>query len=374
MDRNIVYPGSIPLDTDVLSLNRSCMVALGYLIQAVLGTSTVVDGLGCSPTAPASMTVTVGPGSITQLSVVDPIAYGSLAADSSDPLIKMGINASSMSFTAIAPTTSGQSVNYLIEALFQESDANPVVLPYYNAANPSQPFSGANNSGAAQNTQRIQRVQLQMKNGAPATTGSQTTPPADPGGWIGLYSITVGYGQTSITSQNILALPTAPFLRFKLPALGPGFASGSQSFSTSGSFLVPAGVTQIEVEVWGAGSGSFASTSSAASGGGGGGGYSRRRISGLSPGQIIPVTVGLGGSGGTTSGVAPTAGQSSYFGSTSAPYVSASPGAPNPLATVSSGNAGIFPGGGASGAGTGANGTTPFNGAAGANGFVMVRW
>jgi hypothetical protein len=35
---------------------------------------------------------------------------------------------------------------------------------------------------------------------------------------------------------------------------------------------------------------------------------------------------------------------------------------------------GIFPGGGAGGAGTGANGTTAFNGAAGANGLVVVRW
>ena len=66
MDRNIVYPGSIPLDTDLLNINRNNMVALGYLAQAVLGTSIVVDGLACAPTTPASLTVVVGPGSITQ--------------------------------------------------------------------------------------------------------------------------------------------------------------------------------------------------------------------------------------------------------------------------------------------------------------------
>lgn len=38
------------------------------------------------------------------------------------------------------------------------------------------------------------------------------------------------------------------------------------------------------------------------------------------------------------------------------------------------GNNGIFPGGGASGAGTGTGGTTPFNGGIGANGLVVVRW
>ncbi len=46
MDRNIVYPSAIPLDTDLLSVNKNAMIGLGFLAQAVLGTSTVVDGLG----------------------------------------------------------------------------------------------------------------------------------------------------------------------------------------------------------------------------------------------------------------------------------------------------------------------------------------
>ena len=33
MDRNIVYPASIPLDTDILTLNRNTMIGLGYLLQ-----------------------------------------------------------------------------------------------------------------------------------------------------------------------------------------------------------------------------------------------------------------------------------------------------------------------------------------------------
>ena len=92
MDRILVYPGSIPLDTDILNTNRNSMIALGYLAQAILGSGTVVDGLACSPTAPASMTVSVGPGSITQLTVVDTLAYGSLPADTTDPLLKFGVN------------------------------------------------------------------------------------------------------------------------------------------------------------------------------------------------------------------------------------------------------------------------------------------
>jgi hypothetical protein len=38
------------------------------------------------------------------------------------------------------------------------------------------------------------------------------------------------------------------------------------------------------------------------------------------------------------------------------------------------GNPGIFPGGGAAGAGTGANSNTAFDGAPGASGLVIVRW
>ena len=45
MDRNIVYPGSIPLDTDLLATNRNAMVALGALMRAVLGPAPVIDGL-----------------------------------------------------------------------------------------------------------------------------------------------------------------------------------------------------------------------------------------------------------------------------------------------------------------------------------------
>ncbi len=417
MDRILVYPGSIPLDTDILNTNRNSMIALGYLAQAVLGSATVVDGLVCSPTAPASQTVTVGPGSITQLSVVDTLTYGSLSADATDSLVKLGVNLAATSFTLAAPATSGQSINYLIQATLLESDTNPVVLPYYNAANPAQPYSGPNNSGIAQNTCRIQRVQLQLKAGAAAISGSQATPPID-NGWVGLYVVTISYGQTAIGAASIAQLPGAPFLTWKLPALRPGFASGVQSFLTSGGFTVPAGVTQAEVEVWGGGSGSYASIGSIPSGGGSGGGYARKRVTGLVAGQTIPVTIGSGGVAGNTSGAPPGAGGTSSFG----PYVSATGGLLNQLASVasplngatpagygtagdinltgSSGQAGIsnqgglgggapmggcrnsgtyglqgtFPGGGASGAGTGVNSATAYDGAPGSPGFVVVRW
>ena len=66
-------------------------------------------------------------------------------------------------FQLQSPVNSGYSVNYLIQACLQESDQDPMVLPYYNASNPSQPYSGPTNSGLPQATLRSQSVQLQLK-------------------------------------------------------------------------------------------------------------------------------------------------------------------------------------------------------------------
>ena len=253
MDRQIVFPGSIPLDTDVLSIQRNTMIALGYLAQATLGTSAQVDGLFCNPTAPASLTVTIGPGTIVLSAAIDPIAFGSLPADGTDPLVKMGVNTGYTGFTLTAPSASGQSINYLIQASLLETDITPVVLPYYNAANPAQPYSGPDNNGAPQNTQRVQRVQLQLKPGAPGNAGSQSTPAVD-GGWLGLYVVTVNYGQSQINASSIATLPTAPFIQFKLNSLTPGF-SRMVTLHGSQTFAVPAGVSLVKVRLCGGGGG-----------------------------------------------------------------------------------------------------------------------
>lgn len=316
MDRSIVYPGSIPLDSDLLSTNRNTLVAIGALVQATLGTASIADGLALSPTAPASLSITVGPGSITSLSTVDQNAYGSLPADTADPLMKMGVNLAATTIALAAPTTTGQSVSYLIQAAFQESDANPVVLPYYNAANPSQPYLGPNNTGVAQSTQRTQRVQLQVKASAPAITGTQITPPVD-SGWSGLAVVVVAYGQTQITATNILPIPTAPLIPFKLPNLRPGF-SQITAFSATSGFVVPAGVNRAKITVVGAGGGGAGCTPSGANfisgAGGGSGGTVIITLQGLTPGVVIPVTVGAGGAGGGSANTPGAVGGTSSFG------------------------------------------------------------
>ena len=316
MDRVIVYPGAIPLDTDLLSTNRNTMKALGYLAQGMFGTTTQVVGLAANPTAPASLSITIGPGAITLATVVDANAYGSLAADTTDPLVKMGINIFSTTLTFVAPTTSGQSQNFLVQAAFSEQGANPVALPFFDAANPSVPFSGPSNSGAAQNTLITQTVNISVVAGAAASTGSQTTPSPSANNFP-LYVVTLANGQTSITSSNITVASGSPFVGGG--SLQPGRLLNVQTFSSVGTFsYVPtAGANTIEVEVCGGGGGgggvsTTTSSTVGAAGGGAGGGYARSRLTNAQSLAGTTITVGSGGAG--ASGAAGGNGTTSSFG------------------------------------------------------------
>lgn len=81
--------------------------------------------------------------------------------------------------------------------------------------------------------------------------------------------------------------------------------SNAQTFSSSGTFTVPAGVTSITVQAWGGGgrggSRTFGSPDNTGFGGGGGGGYSRSVI-GVTSGATYTVTVGAGSTSNATPG------------------------------------------------------------------------
>ncbi len=82
--------------------------------------------------------------------------------------------------------------------------------------------------------------------------------------------------------------------------LSPAFLLNAQTistvFTTSGVFEVPAGVTEITVEAWGAGGGG-ALNAMDAKGGGAGGSYAKSTLA-VTPGAMIPFTVGVGGANG----------------------------------------------------------------------------
>jgi hypothetical protein len=320
MDRIIVYPGAIPLDTDMLATNRNTMIALHALIAATLGTNTAVDGFAVSATVPASMQIAVGPGSMTQYGALDSTAYGSLPADLTDAVVKMGISLAPQSFTLTAPATAGTSIAYLVQASFGETDQNPVVLPYYNAANPAMPYLGPGNSGAAQATLRQQTVTVAIKPGTAAATGTQLVPPVDPG-WIGLAAVRVDAGATQVTQSVIFTAQTTRYTPWKLPDLTPGFAF-CQVFGASGTFIVPNAVTRLRATViGGGGGGGSVAPGGTGAGGGGAGARGEAWLSGITPGSLIPVTIGgLGVGVGASAG---TPGGTSSFGT----YCSAGGGA-----------------------------------------------
>lgn len=222
MDRGLLYDGALPLSTDVQGPQKMTMIALGRLMEALLGTATLVSGFGCLPTSPtASLNVTVNYGSIYYQATTDATAYGDLGTDL-NLIVKQGIlppvgagSAIAQTFGITPPGTGGFSQNYLIQATYADVDGNAVVLPYLNTSNPpttyTSPWSGPNNNGQAQNTTRYGQAVLSLVAGTPAATGTQTTP-APSANNVGLWVITVANGQTQINSGNIIQYSGAPFL------------------------------------------------------------------------------------------------------------------------------------------------------------------
>ncbi len=313
MDRTIVYPGSIPLDSDLLNTNRNTMIALGALMNAVLGTAPIIDGLSVLATVPQSLAVLVAPGCITSFGGADTTPYGTLPADTLAPIVKMGISHSAIAFSVTPPPTAGQSIIWLAEASFQESDDGAMVLPYYNAAAPTQTWLGPNNAGTPQPTTRSQRAIVRVRAGVAAATGSQAAPNVATG-WIGLALVNTDYGQTSIGAADITPYPATPIIPFKLPYLRPGF-SALQQFAASGNFVVPHGVSLVKVRAHGAGGGGGGNTGQGGGGGGGGGGYAEGVLQ-VTPGQIIAISVGAGGAGGSN-GSGSAAGNNGHDGGAS---------------------------------------------------------
>lgn len=214
MDRQIVYPGQIPLETDLLNTNKFAMTGLAKFAMAVLGTETCLYGLHCMPMSPASMQVIISPGQIYSMQNVDNTSYSSLPADTSQAILKQGLLIEAVTLTLTAPVMAGHSISYLIQVAYEDVDSGETVLPYYNAANPSVAYSGPGNSGKAQPGIRAGVCRVAVKSGISAPTGSQVTPQPDVG-FVGAWAVTVTCGISAITAADIIMAPNAPFLPSK---------------------------------------------------------------------------------------------------------------------------------------------------------------
>ena len=215
MDRPIVYDGSLPETLDFLFAQQATMIGIGWLAQAALGTAPRVAGLAVAQTATASQSVLISQGAIMLQKLLEPANYGSIGANSTDNLMKMGIRHGSTTqaipWTAITAMTSGQALNVLIEATCTETDGTSAVLPYFNASNPAAPYNGPGNTGASQNTRRFQSVGFTVLIGTAAAAGSQPTPTVS-SGYVALAVLTVPYGATTIVTSYIAFAANNPLL------------------------------------------------------------------------------------------------------------------------------------------------------------------
>lgn len=169
------------------------------------------------------------------------------------------------------------------------------------------------------------------------------------------------------------------FTLLLLSAIAGNAQTVSQTYNSSNTFTVPAGVTSITVEAWGGGGRGGSRTSGSGGYGGGGGGAYSRRVVAVTPGQVYTVAVGTGANS-TAAGV-----DSELINPSSVVVVRAKGGnsVPNNTATGATGGAaGSCIGDVAYDGGSGANGTAGVNGGgggasagtanAGANGLLSV--
>jgi hypothetical protein len=263
MRRIQAYIGESVYEWAFSSPDQNTMVAIAKVCSAMMGSNVTVNGLTCSPTAPASMTVQIGAGELYQMAPLEATVCGTLPQDTTHQILKQGIQLGTYTTSTFAtPGSSGQSINYLIEAQYADSDISldpttgntTVVLQFYNSANPQTPWSGPNNSGQTSNTFRDGIIAYQIKAGTAATTGTQVTPSPDTG-WIGLWVITVAYGATSLTSANIAqytgspVLPTGILQSILTSNLTYGVDSGSAN-TVQAKFPIPVATLTDGLDVW----------------------------------------------------------------------------------------------------------------------------
>lgn len=240
MDRVTVQYGQVPLETDLLQAERFAMVGLAKLAEAVLGTSSLVSGFTLVPTAPASLSATLGAGQIYEVENLEATAWSSLGVDTHS-ILKQGLALDPQTLTFVPPGTAGYAQYALVQATYADQDTGATVRPYYNAANPLVPFSGPGNSGSQDNTLRKGGVSVSIKYGIAATSGSQVAPTPD-SGYVGMFVVALAYGQTTISAGQITAYTPSSFLPSTLPGIAAaiqsgkwvyGAASGTNTYSTT---------------------------------------------------------------------------------------------------------------------------------------------
>lgn len=204
MDREIVYPGGVPLDTDLLNAGRNTKKGLGRLAFLLFGEVSAAQGFTLALSS-TDLTASAGEGTIIATGPIDQEAIGGLGGGlpaDADTILNQFDSWSSQTVTLTAGATN------VIWAVCSEVDGDDAALPFYNSENPSQTLAGSANSGADLPTQRQARVSIVCATTAPATPVG--------GAVVALYSVTVPSSATTLTGltatpQNAF-YPTVPEL------------------------------------------------------------------------------------------------------------------------------------------------------------------
>jgi len=228
------------------------------------------------------------------------------------------------------------------------------------AFNLSQLGNNINSSGQVSMTAGVTGT-LPIANGGTNATATPTL-----GGVIvgtgTAYSSTAAGTSGYFLQSNGSAAPTW--------AIAGGGLGGTTVFTSSGTFTIPAGKTVVKVTVQGggaSGAGCGVCGQNYATGGGGGGGTAIKYLTGLTPGNTLTVTVGVGTTGGTGVG---TAGNTSSVasGTQSITTISATGGGAG--TRVLSPSAGFASSSGGTG-GAGTNGDVNISGGTGFTGLIQ---
>lgn len=145
---------------------------------------------------------------------------------------------------------------------------------------------------------------------------------------------------------------------------------GSQTITASGfgTWVAPAGLNQLTIQMWGAGGGgggSNVNSTAGGSGGGGGGAYARITVTGLAEGNTFTYYVGGGGIGGPAGNNNGSVGRGSNFQNNTGGNTSLILGANGGAGGINAANTGNKAGIG--GAANGSGGVTSYKGGNGAN-------
>lgn len=215
MERTIIDPMEQMRDFDFISFEHDVLVALGGLSADMLSAlpNTVAAGLIATQTSTASLTINIAAGRLYQFAPSDAVAVGSIPQDL-NVIVQQAFNPG-QPLSMVAPSV-GQSQWNLVQAQFSQVDAvrtndpNGGIVPFYNAANPTQPTLNSIN------TSRKATCVLQVVTGSAATTGSEV-PPNPTSGWVPLYMIDLAGNQTQITNSQIITCK---------PSAGTGVSAG----------------------------------------------------------------------------------------------------------------------------------------------------